>query len=138
MLSEPDDVAKNEIVEKILYAKLVKIFNAISSNDTSDLVKKDYYNAKLPEIEKKIPNHHKYITTYGLNKFSGAILSHFVNQHHISHKHPTFQTSHTPNFSRPTSQTCHISKILHPKHTKSRTFHNQSKTWLEKTVIGLQ
>ena len=129
MLSEPSDVAKNEVVEKILYAELVIIFNAIPPNDTSDLVKKDYYNAKLLEIEKKIPNHHKYITTYGLNKFSVAILSHFVNQHHISHKHPTSPTSHSPNFPPPTSQTCHISKILHPKHTKSRTFHNQSKTY---------
>ena len=144
MLSKPSDVAKNEVVKKILYAELVKIFNVIPSNDTSYLVKKDYYNAKLLEIEKKIPNHHKYITTYGLNKFSGAILSHFVNQHHISHKHPTSPTSHIPNIPQPKFPTSHVPDMPHLEDSTSQTHQISNipqpvkNIWLEKTVIGLQ
>ena len=79
MFSEPSDVVKNEVVEKILYHELVKFFNAIRSNDTSDLVKRDDYNAKILQIEKKIPNHHKYITANDFNKFPDAMFDHFVN-----------------------------------------------------------
>ena len=42
--------------------------NAIQSSDTSDLVRKGGYSTKIEEIEKKIPNHDKYITTKEFNK----------------------------------------------------------------------
>ena len=44
------------------------LINAIQTIDTSYLVKKDDYNRKIVEIEKKIPVHDNYITTPEYNK----------------------------------------------------------------------
>ena len=52
---------------KTVYNELVKEVNAIQTTDTSDVVKKVVYNTKTDEIEKKIPNHDKYITTQEFN-----------------------------------------------------------------------
>ena len=43
-------------------------------NDNSDLVKKADYNTKILEIEKKIPNHDKYVIANDFNKFSGVMF----------------------------------------------------------------
>ena len=53
-----------------MYDELVKKFNAIQTNDTSSLVKKADYNTKIDEIEKKMPNQDKYITTQKLNNLT--------------------------------------------------------------------
>ena len=75
-LSKLSDVAKNDVVEKTVYDKLVaKVDNIDTSrfvlktkydtnkseienkiSDISDLVKKTDYNAKITEIENKIPD----------------------------------------------------------------------------------
>ena len=52
-LSKGSNVVKNYFVKKTIYHELVKKFNAIQTNDTSDLVEKAEYNAKILEIEKK-------------------------------------------------------------------------------------
>ena len=57
------DVVEKEIVKRTTYHKLVKKVNAIQTTGTSDLVKQADYNAKIYEIENKISNHDKYITT---------------------------------------------------------------------------
>ena len=57
------DVVEKEIVKRTTYQKLVKKVNAIQTTGTSDLVKQADYNAKIYEIENKISNHDKYITT---------------------------------------------------------------------------
>ena len=48
--------------------------------DISHLVKKADYSAKIIEIEKKIPDHKKYITTNYFNKFSGLIFAERLKQ----------------------------------------------------------
>ena len=47
---------------------------AIQLIDSINLVKKVGYNAKIVAIQKKIPNHNKYITPDDFNKCSGAIF----------------------------------------------------------------
>ena len=47
---------------------MVKKTNAIQTNDTNNLVKRDDCNANIDEIKKKITKHGKYITTQELNK----------------------------------------------------------------------
>ena len=49
---------------------MVKKINVIQNIDTSDLDKRLGYSY----IQKKIPNHDKYITTNDFNKFPGAIF----------------------------------------------------------------
>ena len=46
--------------KKTVHAELV---NVIQTNDSSELVRKADYKTKSEDIEKKIPNHDKYITT---------------------------------------------------------------------------
>ena len=52
-LSKLSNVIKNEVVKKTEYDELVRKNNAI---DTSKLVNKSDYNAKVRDIENKIPN----------------------------------------------------------------------------------
>ena len=54
---------------------MVKNVNAIQVVDTSNLVSKADYNTKIDEIEKKIPDHSKYITTPEFNKLTAENLS---------------------------------------------------------------
>ena len=56
-LSSLSNVTEKEVIKRDVHDELVKKVNVIQSTDTSDLVKKDYYNTKIDEIEKKIPNH---------------------------------------------------------------------------------
>ena len=61
-----------------LYNQLVKEVNAIQTNDTSYLVKKADYDTKIKEIQYKVPDHDKYITTQKFNwltaeNFSGRL-----------------------------------------------------------------
>ena len=52
-LSKLSNVAKNDVVKKTVYNKLVAKVNNI---DTSDFVMKTYYNTKITELENKIPD----------------------------------------------------------------------------------
>ena len=52
-LSKLSNVAKNDVVKKTVYDKLVAKVNNI---DTSDFVLKTKYNTDKTELEKKIPN----------------------------------------------------------------------------------
>ena len=47
---------------------MIKKFNAIQTNDTIDLVKKTDYSTKIDEIQIKILNDYKYVTTTEFNK----------------------------------------------------------------------
>ena len=51
-LNKLSDKIKNEVVKKTEYDKLVKKANAIKTTDSSNLVEKADYNAKIGEIEK--------------------------------------------------------------------------------------
>ena len=75
-LSKLSDAAKNDVLKKIVYDKLVAKVNSIDISgfvlktkydtdkseienkipNTSDIVKKTYYNTKITEIESKIPD----------------------------------------------------------------------------------
>lgn len=57
-LSRPSNIVKNNVVKTTVYDKLVKMFKAIQTINTSDLVKKAKYNTKT-EHNKKIPSHDK-------------------------------------------------------------------------------
>ena len=57
-LSRPSNIVKNNVVKTTVYDKLVKMFKAIQTINTSDLVKKAKYNTKI-EHNKKIPSHDK-------------------------------------------------------------------------------
>ena len=48
----------------------LKKVNVIQTINSSDLVKKIVYSTKCNEIEKKILDHGKYITTQEFNKFT--------------------------------------------------------------------
>ena len=52
-LSKPSDVVKNDVVKKALCDELVKAVNII---DTSKLVQKTDYDAKIKNTENKIPD----------------------------------------------------------------------------------
>ena len=52
-LSKLSNVAKNDVVRKTVYNKLVAKVNNI---DTSDFVIKTNYNTKITELENKIPD----------------------------------------------------------------------------------
>ena len=69
-LSNLSDVVKNDAVEKTVYDNLVDIVNNI---DTSQLVKKTDYNAKLSEIESKIPSIRGLATTSVLTEIENKI-----------------------------------------------------------------
>ena len=45
---------ENNIVKKTEYHELVRKVNDIQTTDSSDLVKKDYYNTKIEKIEKNV------------------------------------------------------------------------------------
>ena len=67
-LSKLSDIVKNDVVKKAVYDIIVKKVNNIDTSgillktkyevslDTSELVKKTDYNAKITEIEGKIPS----------------------------------------------------------------------------------
>lgn len=57
-LSTPSNIVKNNVVKTTVYDKLVKMFKAIQTINTSDLVRKAIYNTKI-ERNKKIPSHDK-------------------------------------------------------------------------------
>ena len=59
---------------------MVQIVNAIQTNDTSNLVKKDVFYIKFKEIQDKIPDHDKYILTNDFNKFPDALFHERVEQ----------------------------------------------------------
>ena len=69
-LSKLSDGVKNEVVKKVEYNELVKDVNTIQSTDTNNLVKKNDYDTKIGEVEKKKIDHDhgKNITTQELNK----------------------------------------------------------------------
>lgn len=56
-------------MKKIVYAELVKLVNAIQTNDIRTLVKRPDFDTKVRELEDKIRNHDKYITTNNLINF---------------------------------------------------------------------
>ena len=58
---------RKEMLLKTVYDHLVTKVNAIN---TSELVLKTDYNTKIKEIEAKIPDHDKYITTPEFNKLT--------------------------------------------------------------------
>ena len=68
METTPTDLSKlsnaviNEVVGKTIIMNWLKKVNAIQNIDTNDLVKNTDYNIKIGDIEKKIPDHDKYIT----------------------------------------------------------------------------
>ena len=66
---------------KRLYDVLVKKIKAIQTNDTSNIVKKNY-DTKIKENDDKI--HNKYITTNYFNKFSGAVFDEKIKTIKIS------------------------------------------------------
>ena len=55
-------------MKKIVYAELVKLVNAIQTNDISTFKRPDF-DTKVRELEDKIRNHDKYITTNNLINF---------------------------------------------------------------------
>ena len=65
-----------------LYDELVKKVNAIWTIDSSNFVKKTDYDTKIVELEKRIPDHEKYITTndFTANTFSGSIFDERLKQ----------------------------------------------------------
>ena len=71
---------------------MVKNVNVIQITDTIDLVKKIDHNTKIEKIEKKLPNHDKYITTVELNKlpkenfenFEGVIQENLASKNDIA------------------------------------------------------
>ena len=65
---------------------MVKKDNSVQTNDTSDLVKKADYNTKIDEVEKKIPNHDKYITTQEFNKLTTENFSERLKQANLASK----------------------------------------------------
>ena len=69
-LSKLTNVVKSDVVKKTVYDGLVKKVNAIQTVDTTNFV------IEIIEIEKRIPDHDKYIPTndFTTNKFSGAIF----------------------------------------------------------------
>ena len=67
-LSKLSNVVKNDLVKNTVYDELVKKVNAIQTIDTRDLVKKKADNTKIVEIENKIPDNGKYITTQEFDK----------------------------------------------------------------------
>ena len=54
---------KNKVVKITVYNKLIKKVNSVLTSDTSNLVKNKEYDTKIKEIEDKIPDVNKYITT---------------------------------------------------------------------------
>ena len=75
-LSKLGNVAKNDVFKKTEYNELVKKVNNIKTNDTSDLVKKNY-KTKINEIENKINDHDhaKYITTQEFSKVTDTFTA---------------------------------------------------------------
>ena len=65
---------------------MVKTFNAIHTSDTNKLVKKGDYNTKIDKIEKKIPDHDKYITTQEVNKLTADNFTKRFKQADLSSK----------------------------------------------------
>ena len=55
------------LFQKAVYELIPKV-NAIQAIDTSDQLKEADCNTKIEDIEKKIPDHNKYITTLEYKK----------------------------------------------------------------------
>ena len=53
-LSKLSNVVKNDVIKKTEYDELGKKLNNIRTTDTSDLIEKTDYNAKVNEVEKKL------------------------------------------------------------------------------------
>ena len=54
---------ENDGVKRAVYNEFLQKVNAIQTIDTNDLVKKAGRSTTIYEIEKKMPDHDKYITT---------------------------------------------------------------------------
>ena len=65
---------------------MVKKVNAIQTNDTINLINKTDYDAKVVAIEKKIPDHDKYITTTEFNKLTTEIFPERLKQASLASK----------------------------------------------------
>ena len=65
---------------------MVENFIAIQTTDTINLLKKGAYNTKIEEIEKKRPNHDKYVTTQELNKLTGDNFTDRLKQAYLVSK----------------------------------------------------
>ena len=66
---------------------MVKKVNAIQTNDTINLINKTDYGAKVVAIEKKIPDHDKYITTTEeFNKLTTEIFAERLRQASLASK----------------------------------------------------
>ena len=63
---------------------MVNKINAIQTNGTNDLVKKAGWNTKIEEIENKIPDHDKCITTNNFIKFLVAIFDERLKQSELA------------------------------------------------------
>ena len=79
-LTRLSDLEKNKVVKNTTYDELIKKVDAIQAINSSDLVKKTDYNKKFNEIEKKILDHGKYITTQEFNKLTSNILLQDLNK----------------------------------------------------------
>ena len=68
---------QGDFVKKTVCDKLVQKFNAIQTNNTSNLVEKADYNIKITEIKKKTlyHDHDKYNTTKKFNKLMADTFS---------------------------------------------------------------
>ena len=57
-----------------VYHKLVENLNVTQTNDSINLVKKDCYDEENDEIEQKMSEHNKYITTREFNRLTVETL----------------------------------------------------------------
>ena len=64
-----------KLLKRLEYNGVIKKVNAIQITDTSHLVKKADYNTKIDEIEKKLPERGKYITTQEFNKLTSETFA---------------------------------------------------------------
>ena len=81
-LSKLTNTLKSDVVKKTIWWIGKKKVNAIRTIDSSNFVKKTDYDTKIVELEKRIPDHEKYITTndFTANTFSGSIFDERLKQ----------------------------------------------------------
>ena len=106
-------------LEKLNFDELVKKVNNIQTTDTSNLVKKTYYNTKINEIEKIITDHdhsNKYITTKEFDKLNAESFAAKLAKENLATK------SDITAFVRKTDFGDKV-KILNKKVNSSKTKH---------------
>ena len=66
------DVVKGEVVKKTGYNEPVKKIDALQTTDTSKFFKRDGYATKINEMENKMLDHGKFVTTKEFNNLTVA------------------------------------------------------------------